>query len=105
MTIPATDFSATFVEAFGDKEWAVTARQDPVVQVSLKPTLGSVVSMVASCDTVARQALSLDVHLLAIHAIRDCRTECQAVVQLVDQVGPRLAEGMWLENTTGYQLL
>lgn len=104
LKIPATDTSATFDEAFGNREWAATARQDPAVVVSLHPTLAGAISMIAAGEKVASRAKQFNIPLLAIHAVKDCRTECQAMMKFVDQVG-RSAEGMWIDNTTGHQLL
>lgn len=104
LKLPATDMAETFDEAFGNKEWAVTARKDSFIKVSPQLTLAAAVSIVATGDKVAAQAKQFDIPLLGIHSVRDCRTDCHAVQQFVDQAGG-LAEGMWIENTTGHQLL
>ena len=104
MRMPATDFGDTFEEAFGDKNWASTARQDPVVQVSPKGTLGAITATVATGEKVLERAREFHLPLLAIHARADCRTECSAVEQFVDQAGSD-ATGFFLEETSGHQLL
>ncbi|MEO0987152.1 MAG: alpha/beta fold hydrolase [Cyanobacteria bacterium J06639_14] len=104
LKMPATDFSATFDAAFGDKEWARVARHDPGVQVSPRPTMGAATALVASGEKIARKAGEFGLPLLAIHAIEDCRTMCEAMQKFVDQSGP-LTEGFWVEDTTGHQLL
>ncbi|MGD1908823.1 MAG: alpha/beta fold hydrolase [Leptolyngbyaceae cyanobacterium] len=104
LKMPATDFSATFDAAFGDKEWARVARLDPGVQVSPRPTMGAAIAAVATGEKIASRAEAFEVPLLAIHAVNDCRTMCAAMQQFVDQSGP-LTEGFWIEDTTGHQLL
>ena len=102
--MPATDFSATFDDAFGNKEWARVARLDPGVQVSPRPTMAAATATVATGEQIARRAETFGVPLLAIHAIKDCRTMCAAMQRFVDRSGP-LTEGFWIEDTTGHQLL
>ena len=104
LKMPATDFSATFDAAFGNKEWARVARLDPGVQVSPRPTMAAATAMVTTGEEIARRAEAFGVPLLAIHAIKDCRTMCAAMRKFVDQSGP-LTEGFWVEDTTGHQLL
>ncbi|MEM9949540.1 MAG: alpha/beta fold hydrolase [Cyanobacteria bacterium P01_D01_bin.36] len=102
--MPATDFSATFDGAFGNKEWAKVARLDPGVQVSPRPTMAAVTATVATGEKIARRAEAFGVPLLAIHAVNDCRTMCAAMQKFVERSGP-LTEGFWIEDTTGHQLL
>ena len=102
--MPATDFSATFDKAFGNKEWAKVARLDPGVQVSPRPTMAAVTATVATGEKIARRAEAFGVPLLAIHAVNDCRTMCAAMQKFVERSGP-LTEGFWIEDTTGHQLL
>ena len=104
LKMPATDFSATFDAAFGNKEWAKVARLDPGVQVSPRPTMAAATAMVTTGEKIARRAEAFKVPLLAIHAVNDCRTMCAAMQQFIDQSGP-LTEGFWIEDTTGHQLL
>lgn len=104
LKMPATDLSSTFDEAFGNKEWARVARLDPGVQVSPKPTIAGAIATVATGEKIARSAETFGVPLLAIHAIDDCRTVCEAMQNFVEQSGA-LTEGFWVENTTGHQLL
>ena len=104
LKMPATDFSATFDEAFGNKEWAMVGRLDPGVQISPRPTMAAATATVATGEKIARKAGAFGVPLLAIHAIKDCRTMCKAMQQFVEQSGP-LTEGFWVEDTTGHQLL
>ena len=102
--MPATDFSATFDEAFGNKEWAKVARLDPGVQVSPRPTMAAATAILATGEKIASRAEAFGVPLLAIHAVNDCRTICAAMQKFVDRSGP-LTEGFWMEDTTGHQLL
>lgn len=104
LKMPATDLSATFDEAFGNKEWARVARLDPGVQVSPKPTMAGAIATVATGEKIARSAKTFGVPLLAIHAIKDCRTVCKTMQNFVEQSGA-LTEGVWVDNTTGHQLL
>lgn len=103
LKMPASDFSVNFDEAFGNKEWAKVARLDPVVQVSPKVTMAGVVALLTTGEKLARRARAFGVPLLAIHAIKDSRTICEAMQKFVDQSGP-LTEGFWVEDTTGHQL-
>ncbi|MEO1396268.1 MAG: alpha/beta fold hydrolase [Cyanobacteria bacterium J06634_5] len=104
LKMPATDFSATFDDAFGNKDWAKVARLDPGVQVSPQPTMAAATAIVTAGEKIARRAETFGVPLLAIHAVNDCRTMCGAMQRFVDQSGP-LTEGFWIEDTTGHQLL
>ena len=104
LKMPATDFSATFDDAFGNKEWAKVARLDPGVQVSPRPTMAAATAIVATGEKIAKSAGAFKIPLLAIHAIKDCRTMCEAMQKFVDQSGP-LTEGFWVGDTTGHQLL
>ena len=104
LKMPATDFSANFDEAFGNQEWAKVARLDPGVQVSPRPTMAGAIAIVSTGEKIAKSAKDFGVPLLAIHAIKDCRTVCEAMQKFVDQSGP-LTEGFWVEDTTGHQLL
>lgn len=104
LQVPATDFSSTFDEAFGNKEWAKVARLDPGVQVSPRLTMAGAAATMAAGEKIARSARAFGVPLLAIHAIKDCRTVCEAMQKFVDRSGP-LTEGFWVEDTTGHQLL
>lgn len=102
--IPATDMSSTYDEAFGDPQWAAVTRSDPKVQVSPAFTLAGVRSTLATGPAILARAKEFQVPLLALHSTRDCRTVCAATQQLVDAMGPR-AEGLWLKETSGHQLL
>ena len=104
LKMPATDLSTTFDEAFGDKEWAKVARLDPGVQVSPKPTMAGAIATVATGEKIARSTKEFSLPLLAIHAIKDCRTVCEAMQKFIEHSGA-LTEGFWVENTTGHQLL
>jgi alpha-beta hydrolase superfamily lysophospholipase len=101
--MPAANYSETFDEAFGDKEWAKVARSDPMVNVSPQFTLGATASILSGGETLLGRASAFPVPLLAIHGSRDCRTQCEAVQEFVDQVGTK-AEIM-LIDTNGHQLL
>ncbi|MEM6503730.1 MAG: alpha/beta hydrolase [Cyanobacteria bacterium P01_C01_bin.89] len=102
--MPAADFSSTFDEAFGNKEWAKVARRDLGVQVSPRPTMAGASATVATREKIAKNAEDFKLPLLAIHAIQDCRTTCDAMQRFVERSGS-LAEGFWIEGTTGHQLL
>lgn len=102
MKVPHADMSSTFDDAFGDKEWSLTARMDKAVMLSPMPTLATAISMQVCAERIASQAKSLKVPMLAIHAVKDCRADFGAVQKFVDQAN---AEGYWIEETTGHQLL
>lgn len=101
--MPAAVLASTFDEAFGDEEWAKVAHSDSKVCVSPKYTLGAAASSLSSGETVLERAADFPVPLLAIHGMRDCRTQCEAMIEFVDRVG-RNAEIM-LVDTDGHQLL
>lgn len=104
LTMPATDFESTFDEAFGDKEWARTSRQDPKIVMSIQPTLGSVAATLGTGKEVMARAKELSVPMLAIHGKNDCRTDCANMQRFVDVIGPTLAT-MQVMETNGHQLL
>jgi alpha-beta hydrolase superfamily lysophospholipase len=105
MKMPATDMmSKTFDDAFGDPKWALACRMDPAVKVSPRPTLAGAITTVTTGEKVATRARELNVPLLAVHGVRDCRADFDAVHQFVDQAGSD-AEGFWIEDTSGHQLL
>jgi alpha-beta hydrolase superfamily lysophospholipase len=103
LKMPAVD-SSTFDQAFGDHEWARVARRDPHVQVSPRFTLGAASAILSGGETLLDRAAELrSVPILAMHGRHDCRTQCQAVAELVAKIGPS-AELVVVE-TTGHQLL
>lgn len=105
--MPAADYSATFDDAFGNKEWARVARQDPAVHVSPQFTLGAAASILSSGVTLLEKASAFPVPLLAIHGREDCRTQCEAVQEFVDGVskGQSSDAEIVLIETDGHQLL
>ena len=105
LVMPATDFESTFDDAFGDKDWAQTFRQDPKISVSIQPTIGSVAAVLATGARLRPKAKEFpSIPFLAIHGQRDVRTSVEAMVQFVDQMGPNKAS-MILIDTDGHQLL
>jgi len=103
--MPAVDTASTYDEAFGDPEWAALTRRDPKVQVSLTPTLAVAAAAMTTGEKIAARARDFALPLLAIHATKDCRANCGPVQEFVDRVGSSRAEGFWLEDTSGHQLL
>lgn len=102
--MPATDFESTFDDAFGDKEWARTTRQDPKIATSIHPTIGAVAATLATGDALRPKAKEFPVPFLAIHGKRDTRTSVDAMIEFVDRMGP--AKGaLVLIETDGHQLL
>ena len=108
--------ASTFDEAFGDKQWAAVARRDPKVLVQIPVTLGAVLATVTTGQSMLDRAASSSsssndessswtVPLLAVHAEQDCRTQVAALQEFVRLVGPKYAQGYWLDDTTGHQLL
>jgi len=104
LKLPAPEVTPNFDDAFGNSEWALTARADPMVRIVPKPTLAAALSMIKGAERIESRAKTLDLPLLAIHAVKDNRAVFAAVQQVVDRVGSK-AEGLWIENTTGHQLL
>jgi alpha-beta hydrolase superfamily lysophospholipase len=120
LTMPATDFESTFDEAFGDKEWARTARQDPKIVMSIRPTLGSVAATLGTGEKVMARTQEWSVPLLAIHGKNDCRTELSNMQHFVDLVNKNCCGGsggkaagdddaptatLMVMDTNGHQLL
>jgi len=106
--MPAVDYAATFDDAFGNKEWARVARQDPAVQVSPKFTLSAAASILSGGEALLERASAFPVPLLAIHGRRDCRTQWEAVQEFVDGVSKGLSSSnaeIMLMDTDGHQLL
>ena len=106
LVMPATDFESTFDDAFGDKEWAQTFRQDPKISVSIQPTIGAIAATLATGTRLRPKAKDFPptASFLAIHGQRDVRTSVEAMVQFVDQMGPERAS-IFLMDTDGHQLL
>lgn len=52
--MPGTDFFSTFDLAFGDKGWAQTGRNDPIIQeaATIAPKLGMVASALNTMDSI-----------------------------------------------------
>jgi pimeloyl-ACP methyl ester carboxylesterase len=97
LTMPATDFESTFDEAFGDKEWARTWRQDPKISMSIRPTLGSIAATLGTGLQVMARTQEWSVPLLAIHGKNDCRTELSNVQHFVDLVNKNSGGGSCLK--------
>ncbi|KAG7365916.1 lysophospholipase L2 [Nitzschia inconspicua] len=104
LTMPSTDFESTFDEAFGDKEWARTSRQDPKIVMRIQPTLGSVAATLGTGQLVMARAQELAIPILAIHGKNDCRADCSNMQQFVDKLGPETAK-LKIVDTNGHQLL
>jgi alpha-beta hydrolase superfamily lysophospholipase len=93
LIMPATDFESTFDEAFGDKEWARTSRQDPKIVMSIRPTLGSIAATLGTGKQVMGRTREWSVPLLAIHGKNDCRTELSNMQHFVDLVNKNSGGG------------
>jgi alpha-beta hydrolase superfamily lysophospholipase len=104
LVMPATDFESTFDDAFGDKEWARTARADPKVTRQIKPTIGAVAATLGTGQKLLSKAQSFPVPLYALHGKGDTRTSCEAIQEFVDRIGPNRAT-MEYVDTSGHQLL
>jgi alpha-beta hydrolase superfamily lysophospholipase len=104
LVMPATDFESTFDDAFGDKEWARTARADPKVTKQIKATIAVVAATLGTGQKILSKASSFPVPLYALHGKGDSRTSSEAIQELVDRIGPNRAT-MEYVNTSGHQLL
>ena len=104
LKLPAPDAIPSFDDTFGNRDWALAARTDPAVPMMPRPTLSAARAMITGAERIEAKAKSFDIPILAIHAIKDCRAVFTAVQKLVDRVGSN-AEGLWIEETTGHQLL
>jgi acylglycerol lipase len=115
LQVPATDLGASYDDAFGDKRWAAASRNDAKVQTAPSYTLSSAAATLSTGQQLMDSAAAHKFHvpLLAIHAKRDCRTQCAATEEFVDRVNQQqqasssslLAEGFFLDDTSGHQLL
>jgi len=104
LKMPAPENIPNFDDTFGNKEWALTARSDPAVQISARPTLAAALSMINCSEKVVSNAKTFPYPVLLVHAVNDSRAVFSATQKFVDQVGSN-AEGFWIQNTTGHQLL
>ena len=101
--MPATNFESTFDDAFGDKDWAKTARADPKVAMEIKATIGAVAATLATGSNLRGKAKDFPVPFYAIHGRGDTRTSCEVMEEFVDNIGPSKASMDAIE-TTGHQL-
>ena len=105
MKLPATDFSQTFNEAFGDERWANIARSDTKVHISPQPTMKMAAVSLNQGDVIMSRAKEYQTPILAIHSAQDCRAEPTAVEELCSKIRNNKAEYVPILNTTGHQLL
>lgn len=101
--MPATNFESTFDDAFGDKDWAKTARADPKVAMEIKATIAAVATTLTTGTELRVKAKDFPVPFYAIHGRGDVRTSCEAMEEFVDNIGPTKA-CMDVIETTGHQL-
>lgn len=104
LKLPPPEVIPNFDDVFGNREWALTARTDPMVRMVPRPTLSAAKAMIIGAERIESKAKTLEIPLLAIHAIKDSRAVFSAMQKLVDRVGTK-AEGFWIEDTSGHQLL
>ena len=104
VVMPATNFESTFDDAFGDKDWAKTARADPKVTMEIKATIAAVAATLATGTKMLEKAKDFPVPFYAIHGKYDARTSCETMEEFVDSIGPAKAS-MDIIETTGHQLL
>jgi alpha-beta hydrolase superfamily lysophospholipase len=104
LKLPPPEVIPNFDEAFGNRDWALAARTDPMVPMVPRPTLSTARAMITGAERIELKAKSFELPILAIHALKDSRAVFTAVQKLVDRVGSR-AEGRWIEETTGHHLL
>lgn len=104
LIMPATDFESTFDDAFGDKDWAKTARADPKVRTEIKATLGSLGATLGAGTELRSKAKDFPVKFYAVHGKDDVLTPCAAMEEFVDNIGPSRATIDVIE-TEGHQLL
>ena len=104
MIMPATDFESTFDQAFGDKDWAMTARSDPKISMQLKATLGGVAATLGTGDRLRPKASDFPVKFFALHGRHDVRTSCAVMEDFVNKMGPEMGS-MEVIDTEGHQLL
>ncbi len=94
---------ATYDDAFGDAEWARITRLDDKVLKAPKATLAGAVGILTTGPTIMNNASSFPCPLLAIHAKGDTRVSIEPMMEFVDQLGPDVAQGMWVDSS-GHQL-
>lgn len=104
LLMPATDFESTFDDAFGDKEWARTARADPKITMQIKGTVAAIAATVGTGSRLRPRAKDFPVKFYAVHGKGDVRTSCSAMQEFVDNIGPSKAS-IDLIDTDGHQLL
>lgn len=103
IVMPATDFESTFDDAFGDKDWAKTARADPCVTMAIRATVGGVATTLRAGTVIRAKAKEFPVPLFAAHGKGDVRTSCEAMEEFIDKLGP--TGSMKVLDTDGHQLL
>lgn len=104
VVMPATDFESSFDDAFGDKDWAKTARADPKISMEINATIGALGATLSSGTMLRAKARDFPLPFCAIHGKGDVRTSCEAMVEFVDKIGPEKAT-MHVIETEGHQLL
>jgi alpha-beta hydrolase superfamily lysophospholipase len=101
----AVDFSHSFDDAFGNKEWAKVARADePHIVVSPRPTLGALSALMTTGDAVMDHASEITIPMLAVHGQRDCRCEIANMEERCSKVKDHKAKLVPVD-TDGHQLL
>ena len=108
--MPATDFSQTYDEAFGDVRWATISRNDSKVCINPRPTIQMIKEILCQGDIVVNRiheivGSSKNTKILAIHSVNDCRTDASAVEKLCTNIGIEQAEFVPIYDTIGHQLL
>lgn len=102
--VPGFDTESTFDDAFGDKEWANTARNDPKIKVNCPPTLTAAYSFLSCGTEIMAKAGEFPCPFLAIQGKHDVRAKFHSVSEFVDRAGNQ-AKIIEVKNTTGHQLL
>lgn len=84
LTMPGTDFFSTFDLAFGDKVWALTGRNDPIIQeaATISPRLGMVSSVLQTFDKINSSFDKVQVPLKILMGEKEGRVDTDAIKQL-----------------------
>ena len=102
--LPDSDFGSSFDSAFGDPNWAATARRDPAVQVAPRATVRAGVATMTGSEKVLERLSDLKLPLLVLHARGDTRTLLQGALDFFEGAAST-DKGMKILESHGHQLL
>lgn len=84
LPMPGTDFFSTFDLAFGDKGWAQTGRNDPIIQeaATIAPRLGMIGSVLQNMNSMYDRLEEVNAPFKIFMGEKEGRVDVEAVKQL-----------------------